>query len=1136
VTYRFRLLLAVLTLGVGADGFAQARRAVPLSVVINEVMASNRQTLADPQGEFDDWIELYNKGSAAVDVGGCYLTDNLSDPTKWQIPENTPAATTIAAHGFLLIWADGQVAGTGLHAGFKLSNEGEEVGFFASDGATLLDSLSFGPQQTDVSCGRLPDGGPEWQTSASPTPGAANAIVYEGMVELPRISVASGFCTEPVTVTITTATPEATIYYSLDGSDPLSPNATKSRSAASMGSVYTTTLKISKTTTLKAVAIKSGWKQSGVSMERYIFLGPDLLSFTSPLPIGVIDTLGKTVSTTQVPAFGFFVDIGAEGGAAITGACTGDACVAPTGPAVINVRGKSSAGFAKKQYHFETQDGQGHDKEVSILGFQPESDWVLQGMYSDKSLMRNVLPYQWSNEIGQWAPHTRFIELFLNSDDSAVTMSDYLGVYVFMEDIRVGPNRVDIARLGPGDNTEPAISGGYIIAKDKVDPEDQSFSTSRGLSLVFKDPTGPNLAQTQKDWIKNYVNTFEAALYGANFTDPVNGYARYIDVGSFIDNHIIVELSKNIDGFRLSTYYHKDRNGKLVMGPVWDYDLSLGNANYNDGWNATGWYYSLLGDGDYPYWRRLFEDPEFRLRYADRWFGLRQSLFTTRRLVGMVEDYATLLDEPAARNYVRWPTLGVYVWPNWFIAKTYREEITWMEGWLAERLTWMDSQIATEFAAAPPAFNRQGGPIDPGFELTMTAPGPIYYTLDGSDPRALAGPLQAPTTVTLVPENAAKRVLVPDGPVDDAWRGGGAFDDSAWTAISGGPGAVGYNRGSRAAGVFSLDLNANMYGLRTSCYVRVPFSFTGDIQKLAALILRIRYNDGFVAYLNGIEVARRNFTGRPAWNSVADSTQAGAAAAEFENIEIVNVAEVLRPGDNVLALQGLNVAVTSPDLLISAELAAAESAGLDAPERVKSYTAPVPLDESTQIKARALVGGRWSALNEAVFAVGPVADSLRISEIMYHPQETGNPNDPNTEYIELMNIGGAAINLALVRFADGIDFTFPSYMLPPAGCCLVVKDPAAFEAKYGPGLPLAGQYTGTLNNAGERLVLQDAAGRMIHDFTYHDDWYSSTDGGGFSLTVSDPYAADPNPLGNKAAWRPSTDAGGSPGSVDAPRF
>jgi len=161
-----------------------------------------------------------------------------------------------------------------------------------------------------------------------------------------------------------------------------------------------------------------------------------------------------------------------------------------------------------------------------------------------------------------------------------------------------------------------------------------------------------------------------------------------------------------------------------------------------------------------------------------------------------------------------------------------------------------------------------------------------------------------------------------------------------------------------------------------------------------------------------------------------------------------------------------------------------------------------------------------------------VAESLRIGEMLYHPLETGNPNDPSTEYVELVNIGAEAINLGLVRFTDGIEFTFPSFKLSPAGCCLVVKDIAAFQARYGPGLPVAGQYTGSLSNSGERIVLQDAAGRTIHDFTYRDDWYSSTDGRGFSLTVSDPSTVDPNALGDKAAWQPSTNLGGSPGLLE----
>lgn len=974
VTDRCGLLLMVLALGLTARSPGQERRPTPVSVVVNEVMASNHQTLADPQGRYGDWIELYNKGLAPVEVGGCFLTDDLGDPRKWQIP----AGTSMAAHGYLLIWADEATADAGLHAGFRLSKDGEQVGFFAANGATLLDSISFGPQQADVSYGRIPDGGSEWRASASPTPGAANVILYEGIVEPPQISAATGFCTEPFTVTLTTSTPGATIYVTLDGSDPLSTGPARARSAAPPGSIYAAPLRIGRSTTLKALALKAGWRQSAVVTARYIFLGPDVRSFSSPLPIAVIDTMGQNVTTTRTPAFGCFVDIGRAGRATLSGPPDF------VGPAGIEVRGQSSGGFPKKQYHFETQDEQGNEKDVSILGFAPESDWILQGMYADKSLLRNVLAYQWSNEMGRWAAHTRFIELFLNTDGSDVTMADYVGVYVFLEKIKISPSRVDIAKLEPGDNAEPKISGGYIIAKDKTDGPDQTFATSRGLRLSYKDPKGPDLTQAQKDWIGGYLNAFEAVLYGGGFADPETGYARYLDVASFIDNHILVEMTKNVDGFRLSTYYHKDRNGKLVMGPVWDYDLSLGNAAgyWNDGWLPTGWYFNHLGDGDYPYWRRLFEDPWFKLCYADRWYALRRDLFATNRLVGIIEDYATLLDEPAARNYARWPTLGIYVWPNWFIAKTYREEIAWVQNWLAERLAWMDSQIAVDYAPAPPVFNRQGGSVEAGFELTMNAPGPIYYTLDGTDPYSLAGPVATPVSTTLVAQTASKRVLVPSRPVSDAWRGGGAFDDSGWTLVSGGTGGIGFNRTVRQAGRFSLDVGDSMYGLRTSCYIRVPFAFTGSRQNLASLTLNVRYDDGFVAYLNGVEVARRNFSGVCTWSSAAERAVDDPAGV-FESIPILNYVDALRSGDNLLAIQGLNVSTLSPDFLISVELTAAGSSSLASSGRAGSYVAPLRLNKSTQVKARALVGGRWSALNEAVFAVG---------------SDPGRPDDPNTEY------------------------------------------------------------------------------------------------------------------------------------------
>lgn len=1122
-TARLRLLLTLLLIlpFVICDlCLAQVVREPPMSVVVNEVLASNGGTIRDPQRQYEDWIELHNHGRFAVDVSGCYLTDDPARPTKWQIPAGSAAVTTIAPGGYLLIWADGDLSDSGLHAGFRLSDEGEEVSLFAPDGATLLDSLSYGSLITDVSYGRYPDGGSDLRVM-DPTPGATNGVVYEGIAEPPQFDVTSRVCTGPITVTLTTATEGARIYYTTDGSKPYS-----IAREHPTGLTYVSPVLVNRTMTIRAMAWRAGWRQSEITEQRYVFLGRDVQTFTSPLAIAVVDTLGNSVSRTPVPAYSCFIDLGEQGRAWMAGP------IDFAGAGAINVRGKSSEGFPQHQYHLEIRDEQGDDKDVPILGLPAESDWVLYGPYTDKSLMRNVLSYRWSNEMGRYAPRTRYIELFLNTDNTTVSMADYEGVYVLMEKIKISPNRVDIVELEPSDNAEPEITGGYIIKKDKFDGDDVSFNTSRGQTLIFEDPNGHDLTQTQRDWVRGYMNSFEMALYGSSFADPVNGYAKFIDVGSFIDSHILVELTKNIDGFRLSTYMHKDRNGKLVMGPAWDYNLSLGNADYLTGWMPSGWYFDQLGDGDYPYWRRLFNDPQFELQYADRWFALRRDLFATDRLLGMVEDYATLLDEPAARNFDRWPILGQYVWPNWFIAKTFREEIVWMQGWLHDRLAWMDSRIASQFAAAPPAFNRQGGQVESGFLLTMSGPGTIYYTTDGSDPKLLTGSGVSTTGTVVVPESASKRVLVPTGPVDDAWRSSGSFNDSAWRLASGGPGGVGFERSTGYENFFSLDVGPQMYGKNTSCYVRIPFTMSANLRNVTKGTLNVRYDDGFVAYLNGIEIARRNVAGTPTWNSAAGDIHDDVDAVNLESIEIADIRTILQRADNLLAIHAMNNSATSSDFLISAELTVIESEQESPAPQIFQYAGPIPLTESTRVIARSLSAGQWSASNDAVFAVGPVAESVRISEIMYHPADTGNPDDPNAEYIELMNVGGEAVNLGLCRLIDGIEFVFPSFVLEPAACCLVVKDPAVFESRYGPGLPVAGQYAGSLNNAGERLVLCDAAARTIHDFTYRDDWFRATDGGGFSLTLADPFSVDPNSLGDMAAWRPSENAGGSPGETD----
>ncbi|MGB2806170.1 MAG: CotH kinase family protein, partial [Sedimentisphaerales bacterium] len=651
---------------------------------------------------------------------------------------------------------------------------------------------------------------PQYFTTA--TPGTFNISGAMGVVDEVWFSHKSGYYNTPFQLILSTGDDDVEIRYTLDGSLP----------TITHGITYTGPFGVSETTTIRTVAVKPGWLDSPVETQAYIFLEPDVLDFSSNLPIAIVDTFGGGIGqTTHTLNYTGFIDTTTGGRARITD---------PTnfiGRSGINIRGKSSTSFPKKQYHLESWDEYDQDKDVSILGFPSESDWILQGPYSDKSLMRNFLSYKWSNDVGRYAVRTRFIELFLNTGGGGVSLSDYVGVYVLMERIKRNENRVDIARLDSTDNTEPDITGGYIIKKDKIDSGEPTFNTSTGQQLLYYEPKWTEITQAQKDWIKGYLDEYESVLYGPNFTDPIDGYAKYIDVDSFVDHHIIVELTKNIDGFRLSTYMFKDRGGKLNMGPVWDYNLSLGNADYYQGWLSDGWYYSQLNNTEYPWWRRLFEDPEFRLRYADRWFGLRRKLFTTDQLLQTVNNTAALLNEAQARNFVKWPILGIDIWPNWFIAHTYQEEINWMKGWLGNRLTWMDAQIGTEFAAAPPLFNQQGGQVNQVFNLTMTASsGTIYYTLDGNDPR-------------------------------------------------------------------------------------------------------------------------QPFTGNPV------GTQ---------------------------------------------------------------YSGQIALNKSTQVKARVRDGITWSALNEAIFAVGPLVESLRITEIMYHPQDTGDANDPNKEFIELKNIGLDTLNLNLARF------------------------------------------------------------------------------------------------------------------------
>lgn len=375
------------------------------------------------------------------------------------------------------------------------------------------------------------------------------------------------------------------------------------------------------------------------------------------------------------------------------------------GPVGIETRGQSSQYFyPKKQYGFETRSTEDFelDVDVSLLGLPEEEDWILQAPYGDKSLMRNVLTYSLSEDMGRYASRTRYVNLNLNDQND--------GVYVLMERLKRDTNRIDINELRPVENEGSTLTGGYILKIDKgteINPTTAFASkyTSSEQSVIhflYESPDAETITAAQKDYIQRYINDFEDALQSENFTDANEGYKAYIDVDSFVDFFILTELGNNVDGYRLSTWLTKDRDEKLKMGPVWDFNLAYGNANYCAAERYDVWAYRLSDrcPGDfYPvpfWWMRLMQDPAFKEAVKTRFTSLRQGVLSDASIAAKIEQYRELLDSSnnAGYNFSRWPILGEWVWPNFFVGQTYSEEVDYLKEWTLNRTAWLDEQIS----------------------------------------------------------------------------------------------------------------------------------------------------------------------------------------------------------------------------------------------------------------------------------------------------------------------------------------------------------------------------------------------------------------------------------------------------------
>ena len=364
----------------------------------------------------------------------------------------------------------------------------------------------------------------------------------------------------------------------------------------------------------------------------------------------------------------------------------------------IDTRGSSSLMFDKKSFNVETRDATGANLNVSLIGLPTENDWVLYAPYSDKTLMRNVLVYNLGNLTGRWSPHTRFCELYVNSE--------YRGVYVLMEKIKRDKNRVNIASLKPEDISGDQLSGGYILKIDRPDSGAwispyKARNDIQDVPISYVDPKFEDLVPQQRTYIKDYVTGFENALRGVNYKDPNIGYRAYVNMQSFVDYYILNEICRNLDAYRLSTFFYKDKDskgGKITMGPFWDYDISLGNADFFNAGSTIGWVVDGLGNGDQygiPFWwDKLNTDPYFKSELKKRWNELRSDKFSNLNINKSIDSCSVLLTNAEQRNFQKFNILNTYVWPNNYIGGTYANEVIYLKNWIKNRFTWMDSQIS----------------------------------------------------------------------------------------------------------------------------------------------------------------------------------------------------------------------------------------------------------------------------------------------------------------------------------------------------------------------------------------------------------------------------------------------------------
>ncbi len=1095
------------------NGNVSASLAVGVDVTLappqlSEFLADNAGNLADQDDESPDWIELKNPNPFSLELGGYFLTDDPANLADWPLPN-----ARIAPSGHLIVFASGKdrrAPNAELHTNFKLDAKGGYLALVDRDGTRILQQFpsdypttqAFPKQRLNVSFGF--DASGKVGFFRPPTPGTANGTAFDGIVADTQFSIDRGFYDTNLTVAITCATPGAVIRYTTDRSEP----------TATRGRIYASPIPITNTTVLRAAAFKTGWAPTDVDTHTYVFpanviasplmrtsitrdpvYGPQMRAALLDVPSVSLVTTGAFNDTTEVKTS--FEWLRPDGEKGIHADCG------------VRLYGGAFTDFAKKNFrlYFRSEFGASKLKYPLFAGYEHglapvdefdqlelrsgSHDMEMRGFY-----MSNIFTDDTLLDMGQLNPHGRFVHLYLNGT--------YWGLFHLRERWGAAMHQ---GYLGGARTNYESINGNWNVGgwPDPGVPYDGDGSTWTRLKGVRADYAAA------KPWLDapQYVDYMLMWMFGGSEDE-------YRCVGPTVPGSGFKFYLNDADGWFCIPQYCAagDRTGRGAPGRA-----------PGDG---PGSIFSMLFKEGHPDYRTLLADRIYKSLFND---GALTPARNTARLANRCDEVQRAFLAEAAR----WGYLTPAAWSS-------RRDSA-RNGWFPRRT----AEALAQFRRAgfypsldAPKLSQQGGLVLAGFEIRFTGPasGTIHFTLDGTDPRLLGGAV-SPTAQsystggrneTLIPTGARWRWFtdaVGLGPSDiveshEKWSPANwkhrDFDDSAWGE---GPAQLGYGEDDETT---KIPFGGDTQNKWISSYFRHRFTLA-DIADITSLTLRLKRDDGAIVYLNGREALRSSI---PA-GTVTGSTTADPAPDDGQTFNTFTPApDLLRVGVNIVAVEVHQTAPTSSDVSFDLELIAT---------RINSASAgelPV-ITRNTVLKCRALDGSQWSALNEAFFQVGPSAldpGEVAVTELNFNP-----PGDDGSEFVELANQSSRTVNLRGARFAEGIDYAFPDNrdtLLAPGQRLVFVNDLFRFQQRYGLDVPVAGVYSGNLDNGGERLTLIDTSSNVITGFTYDGakPWPTGADGAGYSLVLAHPQLG----LDHPAAWRTSSTTNGTPGGTDATLF